>query len=121
MKQVVLLMTNKGDYCIVDKIRDLLSCVNSSTDFFVLYNTTQDSLPSLLQPYAERIFCYSSAILYTMGYMPMGDSLVPGSCHFPLLKFFLAHPEYEYYWTIEDDAIFSGKWSTLFDYYFLVL
>lgn len=117
MKQVVLLMTNKDDYCIVDKIRDLLSCVNSSTDFFVLYNTTQDSLPSLLQPYAERIFCYSSAILYTMGYMPMGDSLVPGSCHFPLLKFFLAHPEYEYYWTIEDDAIFSGKWSTLFDYY----
>lgn len=110
-------MTNKSDYYVVDKIQQLMLCINSLTDFFILYHTSQDSLPPLLQPYAERIFCYSSDILYTMGYIPLGDSLIPGSCHFPLLKLFLAHPEYNYYWTIEDDVAFSGEWSTLFDYY----
>lgn len=117
MKQVILLMTNRCDFSVVDKIQQLLMCVNSSTDFFVLYNTSKDSLPSLLQPYEEKIFCYSSDVLYTMGYMPLGDSLVPGSCHFPLLKFFLTHPEYDYYWTTEDDVAFNGEWSTLFNYY----
>lgn len=110
-------MTNRCDLRVVDKIQQLLMCVHSSTDFFVLYNTSKDSLPTLLQPYEERIFCYSSDILYTMGYMPLGDSLVPGSCHFPLLKFFLTHPEYDYYWTMEDDVAFNGEWSTLFNYY----
>ena len=117
MKQVILLMTNKSDYCVVDKIQQLMLCINPSTDFYVLYNTSQNTLPPLLQPYEERIFCYSSEILYTMGYMPLGDSLVPGSCHFPLLKFFLTHSEYDYYWTIEDDVVFNGEWVTLFDYY----
>lgn len=117
MKQVVLLMTNKSDLCVVDKIQQLLLCINPSTDFFLLYNTSQELLPSTLQPYAEIVFCFSSDILYSMGYMPLGDSLIPGSCHFPLLKFYLTHPEYDYYWLIEDDVFFSGNWGVLFDYY----
>ena len=117
MKQVILLMTNKSDYTVVEKIQQLLLNISSSTDFYILYNTSKTSLPSSLQPYAKRIFCFSSDILYTLGYTPLGDSLVSGNCHFPLLDFFLTYPEYDYYWTIEDDVVFSGKWGTLFDYY----
>lgn len=117
MKQVILFMTRRSDLSIVEKIQQLLSCVNSATDFYVLFNTSQDILPSSLKPYAEKIICFSSDILFSMGYMPLGDSLIPGSCHFPLLKFYLSHPDYNYYWLIEDDVYFSGNWSSLFDFY----
>lgn len=116
MKQVVLLLTSRSDLSVMDNILQIMNDIGSSSDFYVLFNT-EASIPEALQPLSERVHCFSSDILYTMGYMPIGDSLVPGSCHFAILNFFLAHPDYDYYWKIEDDVRFSGKWSTLLEHY----
>jgi len=32
--------------------------------------------------------------------------------HFPILDFYLSHPEYEYYWFIEFDVRYSGEWES---------
>ena len=32
--------------------------------------------------------------------------------HYPLLHFFLSHPEFEYYWVIEFDVRFTGDWGS---------
>lgn len=32
--------------------------------------------------------------------------------HFPLLDFYFAHPEYDYYWMIEFDVRYTGDWGT---------
>lgn len=117
MKQVLLLMTNRCDLSTVDKMESLMSATNIYTDFFILYNATSNALPKALEPYKEHIYSFTSDILYTLGYMPLGDSLVYGNCHFPVLKFFLSHQEYDFFWTIEDDVIFTGDWNTLFDHY----
>lgn len=117
MKQVLLLMTNRHDLYTIDKIESLMSVINNYTEFYILYNATSNILPTALEPYKDHIFSFTSDILYTMGYQPLGDSLVYGNCHFPVLKFFLAHQEYDYYWTIEDDVVFTGNWSTLIDHY----
>ena len=51
-----------------------------------------------------------------MGYTPIDQGkLVPGSNHFPLLKFFKENLGYDYYWLVEDDVRFSGEWRTFFD------
>ena len=99
MKQVVLLLTSRSDLSVMDNIRQIMNDIGSSSDFYVLFNT-EASIPEALQPLSERVHCFSSDILYTMGYMPIGDSLVPGSCHFAILNFYLAHPGYDYYWKI---------------------
>lgn len=117
MRQVILLITNRSDISVLDKIHSLMSLSNESNDFFVLYNGTADSLPKTYANIKERFFCFSNDILYTMGYFPLGDSLALGNCHFPVLKFYLTHPDYDYYWILEDDVTFSGKWDTLFSYY----
>lgn len=110
-------MTNRHDLYTIDKIESLMSVINNYTEFYILYNATSNILPTALEPYKDHIFSFTSDILYTMGYQPLGDSLVYGNCHFPVLKFFLAHQEYDYYWTIEDDVVFTGNWSTLIDHY----
>jgi hypothetical protein len=44
----------------------------------------------------------------------MGASVKPGQEHFPLLQFYLAHPQFSHYWIIEFDVRFSGSWQTFF-------
>lgn len=48
-----------------------------------------------------------------LGYTPIASTLVPGSCHFLPLRFFLDHPGYAHYWNIEYDVAFTGSWLTL--------
>lgn len=44
----------------------------------------------------------------------LGTTLVPGNCHLPLLHFFKCHPQFQYYWVIEYDVVFTGDWRQLF-------
>lgn len=51
--------------------------------------------------------------LRAMGYTPIANTLVPGSCHFLPLRFFIDHPTYHHYWLIEYDVEFTGCWRVL--------
>ncbi len=44
------------------------------------------------------------------------NSLIPGSCHFLLIEFYRKH-SYKYYWYIEYDVRFTGKWRDFFNYF----
>jgi hypothetical protein len=48
-------------------------------------------------------------------YTSFGANIVPGSCHLAMLAFFRRWPEFDYYWHIEYDVVFTGSWRTLFD------
>jgi len=118
MKQAILFMTNHSDASVINRINQLLPVKNADIDFFILYNLSPgENIPKVLSQYGQSVFPYSTDILYEMGYHPLGDSLVMGNCHFPVLKFFLSHSGYEYYWIIEDDVVFTGEWKTLFTHY----
>lgn len=58
---------------------------------------------------------YSYQDLCDLGYNAIFETVVPGSAHFVLLKFYQEHPGYDYYWNIEYDVEFDGDWSLLFD------
>lgn len=44
-----------------------------------------------------------------------GDSLIPGNCHLTMLSFQEKFPNYDAYWQVEYDVIFTGSWDILFD------
>lgn len=117
MRQVVLLLTTHSDKHIKDKIRAMLAAKNEDADFFVLYNLPDNDsgIPTELSEYQPYIFTFTTGILYDMGYMPIGDNIITGNAHFPVLKFFLSHPDYDYYWTIENDAEYVGDWKNFLD------
>ena len=43
------------------------------------------------------------------------QGVVPGNLDFLFLSFFLENPNYDYYWILEYDVRFTGRWKTFFD------
>ena len=44
----------------------------------------------------------------------LGHRLIPGNCHLTLLDFFKRYPDFQYYWVIEYDVMFTGHWRRVF-------
>lgn len=82
----------------------LLLNVNENKD---IYRKFTDSI--------SNVYANNLEDLNLLGYTPICENLLPGSCHFPLLSFFLSHSDYKYYWFVEYDVHYQGNWLKLFD------
>lgn len=111
MTQAILYLTDKENR--QSFLRFSEEATNTYSDVFVLFH--QKNTHTLTQ---ETLHCqvipFTSDILFQSGYKPIGDSLVPGNAQFPLLRFFVEYPHYDYYWVIEDDVCFSDNWAKFF-------
>ena len=116
-KQAVLLMSHFFNRTIEEKYNRLCRELDEARyDVFLLLNvndkqTVQDT------PTSVRLCLYDANDLNELGYTPIYEKLLPGSCHFPVLKFFLEHQEYNFYWFIEYDVEFTAPWNVLMDFY----
>lgn len=120
IKQVVLLMAHYGCnmVAIEQKYRRLREELSSERFDVVLLFNVNDKTPLLAVPNVDHICIYDLNDINSLNYVPICDSLLPGSCHFPVLKFHFDHPDYSYYWFLEYDVEFTGSWNTLMDAYF---
>ena len=111
MKQAVLYLTNKSNEWTLSAFHALEQSLQGMADVYFAYHQQGDVLPVSLQN-IENLFVFTSDVLNELGYTPIEKGkLVPGSNHFPLLKFF---KDYDYYWLVEDDVRFSGEWKDFF-------
>ncbi len=114
MKQAVLYLTNKSNEWTLSAFHALEQSLQGVSDVYFAYHQQGDVLPVALQN-IENLFVFTSDGLNELGYTPIErDKLVPGSNHFPLLKFFKENHGYDYYWLVEDDVRFSGEWKDFF-------
>ena len=114
MKQAVLYLTNKSNEWTLSAFHALEQSLQGKADVYFAYHQQGDVLPVSLQN-IENQFVFTSDILSELGYTPIEEGkLVPGSNHFPLLKFFKENQGYDYYWLVEDDVRFSGEWKEFF-------
>ena len=115
MKQAVLYLTNKSNEWTLSAFHALEQSLQGMADVYFAYHQQGDVLPVSLQN-IENLFVFTSDVLNELGYTPIErGKLVPGSNHFPLLKFFKENQGYDYYWLVEDDVRFSGDWKDFFD------
>lgn len=114
MKQAVLYLTNKSNEWTLSAFHALEQSLQGKADVYFAYHRQGDVLPVALQN-IENLFVFTSDVLNELGYTPIErGKLVPGSNHFPLLKFFKENQGYDYYWLVEDDVRFSGEWKDFF-------
>ena len=114
MKQAVLYLTNKSNEWTLSAFHALEQSLQGKADVYFAYHQQGDVLPVSLQN-IENLFVFTSDVLNELGYTPIEKGkLVPGSNHFPLLKFFKENQCYDYYWLVEDDVRFSGEWKDFF-------
>jgi Protein of unknown function (DUF3405) len=60
-----------------------------------------------------RCHVFEEEALFRLPYPRLDRGGVWMHCHFPLLEFFLAHPDYEHYWLVEYDVRYAGSWRSL--------
>lgn len=114
MKLAVLYLTNKSNEWTLSAFHALEQSLQGMADVYFAYHQQGDVLPVSLQN-IENLFVFTSDVLNELGYTPIEKGkLVPGSNHFPLLKFFKENQCYDYYWLVEDDVRFSGEWKDFF-------
>lgn len=114
MKQAVLYLTTKSNEWTLRAFHALEQSLQGMADVYFAYHQQGDVLPVSLQN-IENLFVFTSDALKELGYTPIErGKLVPGSNHFPLLKFFKENQCYDYYWLVEDDVCFSGDWKDFF-------
>ncbi|MBA4166735.1 MAG: DUF3405 domain-containing protein [Chitinophagaceae bacterium] len=112
-RQAFLIVTKRLSKHVVRFYRELQKATLPLGDVFILYHIKPDKALPVYK--GVNILPFTNNILQELHYRPIRNSLVPGSNHFPVLNFFLTHPEYQYYWCIEDDVAFSGNWKSFFE------
>ena len=115
MKQAVLYLTNKSNEWTLSAFHALEQSLQGKADVYFAYHQQGDVLPVSLHS-VDNLFVFTSDVLNELGYTPIEKGkLVPGSNHFPLLKFYKENQGYDYYWLVEDDVRFSGDWKDFFN------
>jgi len=113
LTQSFLILANKTSLPLIQKYKELFTATKDMGDTIVLYHLVEERFD--LEPNSLNTFTFTDDLLTSLNYIPLGFTLVPGSNHFPLLKFYLSHPHYVYYWCIEEDVAFSGDWKVFFE------
>lgn len=106
-KSVVLLSTHIINKYVIQKYRKLNSDLNKKYNIILLLNLDEGCEWNV--PDDISCFITNSENINKLGYEPIQETLLPGSCHFPILRFFIDNPEYHHYWFIEYDVEFTGK------------
>ena len=111
-KNAVLLSTHIVNDFVVRKYRKLYSDLNGNGyDVILLYNMEDENKLDI--PIDVECFTTNSESINDLGYEPIEETLLPGSCNFPVLRFFTDRPSYKFYWFVEYDVEFTGDWLTL--------
>src|SRR5688572_27056612 len=112
-KQAFLIVSQNPTKRVQKLYCKIKTAVGDKGDVYLMYHNRKTYAPVL--PEGINVITFTTDILQDLQYTPIRTKLVPGSNHFPVLQFFLMHPEYGYYWCIEDDVEFNGQWSDLFE------
>lgn len=113
-KNVVLLSTHFVNEFVINKYRKLRDELDMDEYEVILLLNKDEEQDSHIP---EDINCFTTSCdsLNDLMYEPIEETLVPGSSHFPLLRFFVDIPFYEFYWFIEYDVEFTGHWNILME------
>ncbi len=113
LKQAILFLSNKTAPNIINVFNLITESVKDLADVYFIYHQTTPEIPDEIK--ALNHYAFTNDILHELNFTPLENSLLPGCDHFPLFKFQLDFPEYDYYWHIEDDVRFCGNWNYLFE------
>jgi hypothetical protein len=114
-ENAILFLTDKWHKGILGNYNKLKRASLTDTDVHLIYHNTGKRIPTSLRKLDP--FVFDNSILNALGYKPISPTLVPGSNHFPLFKFYLENPYYNYYWNIENDVHYNGQWEDFFDFF----
>jgi hypothetical protein len=114
-KTIFMFMCHTFNEGLLKEHQKIVKATKGLGETCLLFHQREEKLPSKLKK--QRKYLFTDQSLAKLNYPMLRKSLVEGYCHFPLLQFFLDHPDYDFYWLIEYDVRFSGDWRKFFKYF----
>lgn len=112
-KVAVLFLSHVVDNDTIAEFKKISAAVEGIAEPYFLLHVKMDATPDARLP--GDALTFTDEILRTLRYTPLTQAIVPGSAHYPLLNFFLAHNQFDFYWLVEFDVRFAGDWKTFFE------
>ena len=111
-----LFVTHKVNEEILERYYKLEKETKSIGQTFFLLNNDDDDYNVKNNLFNKNtLYIFNNNTFDKLDYEPIAETIVPGSNHFATLQFFKDNPRFTFYWVIEYDVIFTGKWSVLFE------
>jgi hypothetical protein len=113
-RTAVLLLTHVWAPGIEATFEALSNTRNSpEIDAWLLLDAITPGAKALTARY-KRHHLFDEASLFNLTYPQMPGRKLIFHAHFPLLDFYRAHPQYDYYWVVEYDVRYTGQWERFF-------
>lgn len=101
---------------ILDRFRRISRGFENHGDAFLVFSGEKDkSVQDAAGQLGTRLLTVDEDDLNGLGYIPIEETIIPGSNHFITMWFFLRFPGYRNYWNVEYDVDYSGEWETFFN------
>ena len=113
-RSVVLLISHFYNELVASRLSKLQHDLESSNYDVVLLLNVADNAAPIAPNHGEPVYRCSMPMLQELNYTPICNTLIPGSSHFLLLRFFKDFPHYDNYWFVEYDVMFTGNWRSMF-------
>lgn len=116
MRDALIYISHICEERIIARFKELSDDFGFFGDSFFIYTGCLDAdAENCLKSYSVRYSHVDVSNLNDLGYTPIKETIVPGSNHFILMWFYHHFPEYRYYWNIEYDVVYTGKWKDFFE------
>jgi hypothetical protein len=113
VRTAVLFMTHYVTDKLISNYYKLVSDMEEKLDVYWLFNSEDKEIN--IVDNNINFFHFSKHDLFKVGRMLFNNDIY-GNVNFIPLLFHLKYPQrYDYYWIIEYDVLFTGKWSVLFN------
>ena len=114
-RSVVLFLCHLINAQVIKQYRKLCRDIGKEYDIYWVFQTDNGISEKGLLTKGTKVFMFSMNDLNTLGYSYLEK--LYGSEHYIMEFFARRFPKYDYYWVIEYDVIFTGKWNHFFDYF----
>ncbi|MCC5914781.1 MAG: hypothetical protein JJU46_10435 [Balneolaceae bacterium] len=114
MAEHILFLTHKLNGSIKESLSEL-NAQKGDREMTILSHGDKEWFDQI----SQKKFVYGNEVIDELEYPSIGDGIIPGHAHFPVLKWFYSEENRseDFFWVIEYDVRFTGNWSLLFDYY----
>lgn len=124
MIDAALFITHTWSKSIFTRYLDLRKSTLGYLDVYVLVDASNPRVLSRWRKNLTDAGCSENFRIFTpsqlennLGYLCMRPGLlIPGSCHYPIINFWLSN-KYNYYWVIEYDIFLKIDWLLFFSYF----
>ena len=122
-KSVILFMTHFCSRHVLKEYLDIKARCSPRYDVILLCETSQADFQKVALNSSVSPFYFDFKAYRSLGYRNWQshrwkkEGIVPGNLDFLVLGYFLENRHYDYYWVVEYDVRFTGKWDRFFDNY----